>query len=73
LLERVQERPLVRPRLERRRIEEDARAGGAAAALQRQRDQVPEPLRRQEVLAREEPVVTREVELRAAAHRLAQQ
>ncbi len=45
-LERVEERPLVRPGLQRFRVEEDARAGGAAAALERQRDQVAESLRR---------------------------
>ena len=61
--DRAEERPLVGPRLQRLRIEEDARAGGAAAALQRQRDQVAEPLLRQEVLVREEPVVAREVDL----------
>jgi hypothetical protein len=71
--ERVQERPLIGPRLERRRIEKDARVGGAAATLQRQRDQVAEPLCGQEVLIREEPVVACEVELPAPAHRRAQQ
>jgi hypothetical protein len=72
-LDRVQERPLVGPRLERRRVEEHARAGRAAVALKRQRDQVPEPLCRQELLIREEAVVACEVELPAPAHRLAQQ
>jgi hypothetical protein len=71
--ERVQERPLVGPRFERRRIEKDARAGGAAAPLQRQRDQVAEPLCGQEVLVGEEPVVACEVELPAPRHGRAQQ
>ena len=61
-LERAEERPLIGPRLERRRIEEDARARAAAYALERQRDQVAEALR-EEVLVREQPVVAREVEL----------
>ena len=71
--ERAQERPLVRQWFERRRIEKDARARRAAATLQRQRDQVAEPLCRQEVLAWEKPVVACKVELPAARHRGAEQ
>jgi hypothetical protein len=72
-LDRAQQRPLVARRLRRLRVEEDARSGRPASALQRQRDQVPEPLLRQEVLIREEPVVAREVELRPPGHRLPEQ
>ena len=43
-LEGAEELPLVGPRLERRRIDEDADAGAAAPALKRQRDQIPESL-----------------------------
>jgi hypothetical protein len=72
-LERAQESPLVWPWLHRLWVEEDARSGGTAAALQRQRDQVPEPFLRPEVLIREQPVVAREVELRPPGHRLPEQ
>ena len=70
--DRAEQRPLIRRGLERRGVEEDGRLGLAASALQRQRDQVPEPFLRQEVLVRKQPVVAREVELSAPAHRVAQ-
>ncbi len=71
--DRAEKRPLVRPRLERLRIEEDACARGSAASLQRQRDQVAESFLRQEVLIGEEPVVARQVDLGPPGHRVAQQ
>ena len=71
--DRAEKRPLVRPRLERLRIEEDACARGSAASLQRQRDQVAESFLRQEVLVGEEPVVARQVDLGPPGHRVAQQ
>lgn len=70
--ERAEQCPLVGRGLERRRLEEDTRPGLTAPALERQCDQVPEPLVRQEVLIRKQPVVACEVELPAACHRLAQ-
>ena len=70
--ERAEQCPLVGHGLERRRLEEDTRPGLTAPALERQCDQVPEPLLRQEVLIRKQPVVACEVEVSAACHRLAQ-
>ena len=42
------------------------------SALQRQRDQVAEPVFGQQILIREQPVVAREIQVRPA-HRLAQE
>jgi len=54
-------------------VEKDCIALLAASPLEREGDEIAEPLLRHEVLGREEPVVARQVDLGAERHRLAQQ
>ena len=70
--ERRQKRPLIGMRRESV-VEEQAVTPLARAALQGQRDEVSDPPVGQRVLARKEPVVGLEADVRVALHRLGQQ
>src|ERR1700691_3512166 len=61
--DRRQERPLVLIGLEAGRIEKDGVPLSPALSLERKSDQVPERSLRDEVLGREQAVVTRQIEL----------